>query len=458
MISTVRGGTIETTLMFGALWDPHTTRSLDCHFPETRATFDLPCKKVHQLIAVQDVQTLKGCSRNKHNTKPHHTSFLMISSSLPEQIDAARQKAQILYAEVRKANTLIRNATLALASSQVAPIPPERYLRLHKTLKGHRDKIAQVKWSRDLVHLVSACQDGFMIVWDTVTALKVQAIPLANSWVLLCAYLPSGRFVALAGLDNRCTIYRVNDKTENAPNDSYELQNRGPYRTVARAHAAYISACEFISDSRVLTASGDTTVALWDVTKGIKVREFVDHLGDVLALLVNSSDTFVSAGADGYVKVWDSRVKAPVNSCFISNTDVNTVAQLPDACSFVAGADDGACKLYDLRADCELATYSLKNQFSNKQPSSPTSVSSMWSTFDTPGVVSVDVSVLGRVLYVCYADYGCIAWDTLKNQIIESIGVGSGSHTGRISNVCVSPDGQGLATASWDSTIKVWST
>lgn len=386
---------------------------------------------------------------------------------LVDRLAAARQTAQILYAEVQKTNNLIQDSTLQQASTLVAAIPPRGYMRQFNTLSGHRDKIAGIKWASDSIKLLSACQDGFMIIWDSVTGMKLQAIELENSWVLLCAYSPSGRFVALAGLDNRCTVYKVNiDPPESTPPGSIELSDRPRLgRKIARPHAAYVSSCEFVADSQVLTALGDMTIALWDMAKDAKTRDFLDHTSDVLLLLVVPNllmltQTFLSSGADGYVKVWDVRAKNAQKSCQVSKTDVNSVTQLPDGYSFVTGSDDGFCKLYDLRSDCELATYSLLNHYEPRSAvtESPTSRNSMWSRFHTPGVVSVELSHSGRILYACYADYGCVAWDTLKNDIVEVLGVGNGSHTGRISQVSVSPDGQGLATASWDSTIKVWST
>lgn len=396
------------------------------------------------------------------------------SSPIQSQIHVAKQTAQILYAEVQKANSFMRDTTLERASHSIAPIPPKRYIRQFNTLKGHKSKIAQIQWAPDSVTLVSACQDGFMIIWDTVTGYKLQAIPLENSWVLLCAYSPSGRYVALAGLDNRCTIYRVGlrQNTYESPGGSIELHDRGARgRTIPRAHTAYISACEFVADHQILTASGDMTIALWDMEKESKSRDFIDHVGDVLLLLISpkermSPQVFLSSGADGFVKVWDIRAKSPQHSHMISRSDVNCLTQLSDGYSFISGADDGLCTLFDLRSSCELDMYDLRAQFKpaskktytdGSGTGSPTSEYSMWSQFDAPGVVSLDVSRSGRLLYACYADYGCITWDLLKNSVVDLIGVGSGSHLSRISQVSVSPDGQGLATASWDSTIKIWS-
>ncbi|OVF08215.1 putative G protein subunit beta [Clavispora lusitaniae] len=388
--------------------------------------------------------------------------------NLSVELNKARQTAQILYGEVQSTNAGIKDATLKEIGAKIASIPPQKYLRQYGTLRGHRDKISGIKWCQDSTKLLSACQDGFMIIWDTVTGLKLQAIPLQNSWVLSCSYSYSGNFVASAGLDNRCTVYRVNNfQNERGASyaDSVELSERRGGRKTPRAHTAYVSACEFLNDNEVLTGSGDMTIALWDFAKDIKVRDFLDHMGDVLSLSVPRSgsltpQTFFSSGADGYVKVWDTRTQGPQYSYCISKSDVECVTPLSQGYSFVAGCDSGICKLFDLRADCQLEEYSLKEHFDRPRKSfeSPSSAESLWSRFDSPGVVSLDVSHSGRIMYACYADYGCIAWDLIKCEIIESIGIGGGSHTGRISQVAVSPDGQGLATASWDSTIKVWST
>lgn len=58
-------------------------------------------------------------------------------------------------------------------------------------------------------------KDGKLIVWDSYTTNKVHAIPLRSSWVMTCAYAPSGSFVACGGLDNICSIYSLKTREGN---------------------------------------------------------------------------------------------------------------------------------------------------------------------------------------------------------------------------------------------------
>lgn len=44
---------------------------------------------------------------------------------------------------------------------------------------------------------------------------QVNAIPLKSSWVMTCAYAPSGNLVACGGLDNMCSIYNLKGKDGN---------------------------------------------------------------------------------------------------------------------------------------------------------------------------------------------------------------------------------------------------
>lgn len=109
------------------------------------------------------------------------------------------------------------------------------------------EQIYACHWSADSQQLVSASQDGKLIIWNAFTTNKVHAIPLRSSWVMTCAYSPSGQFVACGGLDNLCSVYRVPQGVRDGG------ATAGPQKTHAELaqHEGYLSCCRFISDSEV---------------------------------------------------------------------------------------------------------------------------------------------------------------------------------------------------------------
>ncbi len=78
---------------------------------------------------------------------------------------------------------------------------------------------------------------------------KSMPVPLRSSWVMTCAYSPSGNFVACGGLDNICSIYSLNNKDGTTAKGARELS----------AHSGYLSCCRFINDRQIVTSSGDMT-------------------------------------------------------------------------------------------------------------------------------------------------------------------------------------------------------
>lgn len=238
----------------------------------------------------------------------------------------------------------------AVAQSHTDALP-RIGMKPRKALKGHLAKIYAMHWSTDRRHLVSASQDGKLIIWDAYTTNKVHAIPLRSSWVMTCAYAPSGNYVACGGLDNICSVYNLSSR-------------EGPTR-VARelsGHSGYLSCCRFINDRRILTSSGDMTCMLWDVETGSKVTEFADHLGDVMSISINptNQNVFVSGACDAFAKLWDIRTGKAVQTFAGHESDINAVQFFPDGQAFGTGSDDATCRLFDIRADRELNTYAVR--------------------------------------------------------------------------------------------------
>jgi guanine nucleotide-binding protein G(I)/G(S)/G(T) subunit beta-1 len=212
-------------------------------------------------------------------------------------------------------------------------------------------------------------------------------------------------------------------------------------------HLGYISSCKFTIDSRhIITASGDTTCNLWDVTTGKILTTFTDHQSDVMTVAVTASDTniFLSAGCDNLARLHDMRDPRS-SQIFVGHTDdINCVEFFPNGLSFATASDDETCRLFDIRADREIARYKLGANSS----SSANQVNT-----NNGGVTSISFSKSGRLLFASYEEREhVVVWDIVKSKAWTM----PQDHSNRISCVSVAPDGSAIGTSSWDQTIKLY--
>ncbi|TGZ33065.1 Guanine nucleotide-binding protein G(I)/G(S)/G(T) subunit beta-1 [Temnothorax longispinosus] len=365
--------------------------------------------------------------RRKFYPCPHfYLSPFLLPLTLPygnimNELESLRQEAETLKNAIRDARKAACDTSLAQATSGMEPIGRIQ-MRTRRTLRGHLAKIYAMHWGSDSRNLVSASQDGKLIVWDSYTTNKVHAIPLRSSWVMTCAYAPSGSYVACGGLDNICSIYSLKTREGNV-RVSRELPG----------HTGYLSCCRFYDDNQIVTSSGDMSCALWDIETGQQCTSFIGHTGDVMSLsLAHDTRTFVSGACDASAKLWDIREGSCKQTFPGHESDINAVTFFPNGYAFATGSDDATCRLFDIRADQELAMYSHDNIIC--------------------GITSVAFSKSGRLLLAGYDDFNCNVWDSMKT---ERAGILAG-HDNRVSCLGVTEDGMAVATGSWDSFLRIW--
>ncbi|KAI1242179.1 hypothetical protein IHE44_0005696 [Lamprotornis superbus] len=250
-------------------------------------------------------------------------------------------------------------------------------MRTRRTLRGHLAKIYALHWSTDSKLMVSASQDGKLIVWDTYTTNKVHAIPLRSSWVMTCAYAPSGNFVACGGLDNMCSIY--------------SLKSREGSVKVCPAWASPETFSPLFSCS-----------ALWDIETGQQKTVFIGHTGDCMSLAVSPDfKLFISGACDATAKLWDVREGSCRQTFSGHESDINAISFFPNGEAICTGSDDATCRLFDLRADQELIMYSHETIIC--------------------GITSIALSRSGRLVFAGYDDFNCNIWDSLKaERVVQS--------------------------------------
>jgi len=298
-------------------------------------------------------------------------------------------------------------------------------IKQRRILKGHFGKIYAMHWSNDSKHLVSASQDGKLIIWNGFTTNKVHAIPLRSSWVMTCAYSPSGQFVACGGLDNLCSIYKLPQTNDVG----------GGQKTFAELaqHEGYLSCCRFIEDGTIITSSGDSTCIMWNIESKSASAMFNDHDGDVMSVSIcENKSQFVSGSCDATAKLWDFNTGVCVKSFQGHESDINSVSFFPDGNAFGTGSDDSSCRLFDIRAYRELNKYADDKILC--------------------GITSVAFSKTGRFLFAGYDDYNCNVWDTVYATLVQQLK----SHDNRVSCLGITQNGQALCTGSWDNLLKIW--
>ena len=333
--------------------------------------------------------------------------------------EALIAEAHALYSSLDKARRKGQDTTLEEESREV-PALTSRKMLCRRTLVGHVAKVHSVSWGQNSRTLVTSSQDGKLLVWDCYTGYKLYSIPSSTNWMMDCDMSPNGHLVATGGLDCLCTLYTVSDD----PGQPVILD----------AHDDYLASCRFLADdSKLVTASGDSKILLWDTETKSVINKLGGHTDGILCLTVApDKKTLVSGSYDGVAKVWDIRIRDCTHTFQAHMDEIHDAAFFPSGMAFATGSEDCTCGLFDLRADQELATYD------NVEAPSP--------------VYGLDFSKGGRLLFTACEDGIIRLWDTLKATCVG----GLYGHNANVSDVLVSPDGRAVASCSYDSNVKIW--
>lgn len=351
-------------------------------------------------------------------------------SSLPVSPDEISSEELALQNEIASIKTQLEAARKDVADTDFYTMTKEVVelgrlkFKPRKTLRGHIAKVSSVRWGADSQTIVSAGQDGKLIVWDGQSANKVRMIPLKTAWVLGCAIAPSMQFVCSGGLDNIITIF------------SLKSPEGSPAQLVAEfsGHNGYISSLDYLEEGKLISASGDKTLGMWDIEKGVLMSTFSGHTNDVNSVRIcrANKNLAVSVSSDYTCRTWDIRSGKCTQLFEGHEQDVNGVDIFPNGQAFATSSDDTSCRLWDIRSDQAVAAYVDE--------------------FIQCGSTCVGLSHSGRVLVAGYDDFNCHVWDVLRE---ERVGIMS-AHDARISSLSINELGNAIVTASWDSLCYVW--
>ena len=228
-----------------------------------------------------------------------------------------------------------------------------------RQLRGHYGKVCDISWCSDPAKshlLASVGQDAKLLLWDAQLQRRVAAVSLPYAWVMSGAASSDAQLICAGGLDNAVSIYRLADT------DGISLGGIITEPSCQlKGHDGYVSDCKFLTSTSMLTASGDSTCALWDTDACKATRIFCGHDADVQALGLNPVDSniFASGSCDSLIRIMDVRDSSKTAAVIRGHEgDVNDVCFSECGNLVCSASNDSTCRMNDVRIQGPLSVFS----------------------------------------------------------------------------------------------------
>jgi WD40 repeat protein/serine/threonine protein kinase len=288
-------------------------------------------------------------------------------------------------------------------------------------------EINSLVFSADGKHLVAACGDGSIKVWETRTRKLVRELEHAHvRYVSTVAFHPAGKHVASVGADHRVKVWGLASTTGSPVFDR-------PCDAILLNGTAYAAA--FSPDGHQLAAGSDGVVNLWDWRNDRVLHALGGHEKRPISVAFSRDGQRLASGDwRGAVRLWDTTTGGLVRTL----TETHETRHPVSALAFGPDGDLLATASFERRVDLwDTATGELIRALPHS-----------WH----PIVLGVAFSPDGLRLASSGEDKMVHLWDAASGREVLTLR----GHTGNCGCVAFSPDGRQLASASTDGTVRVW--
>ena len=266
--------------------------------------------------------------------------------------------------------------------------------RLVRALEGHAGRVIDVAIAPDGQRVVSTSWDKTIKIWDLQLGCVQRSLREDTNITNVVVVTPDGHQIISGSTDGSINIW---DLYTGSLLNSLGERSTGE-ATVAQMVAAPEAIAVSFDGHYAVSSSQGEVIKIWDLYTKRLLRS-VENAGHPIAITPNGQ-RFISASRGGNIKIWGLQNGQQLHS--IDDPDLLTwtsIAITPDGQQFISGCVEGTIKIWDLSNGHLLRTIEGSRMMS-------------------PG--SID------------------------------------GHTGEVSDIAVTPDGQKIVSGSGDKTIKIW--
>jgi WD40 repeat protein len=211
----------------------------------------------------------------------------------------------------------------------------------------------------------------------------------------------------------------------------WDLVEDIPHRTLASCGGPIYHVAVTPDGRRAVSASEDTELVVWDLTSGRPLRGLPGHNAIVEKLVITADGArLLSADWEGKILLWELDSGRLLRSLQRNQEPVCGMVITPDDRRVIAASADGAIQVWDLAGEAPLHCLAGDAAWNDCLALTPDS----------------------KLLVTATADHALVVWDLESGQALRRM-VG---HHGVVNAIALTPDGRRVVSVSLDGSLIVW--